>query len=394
MITSEQLSILLSDLESDRIERTIATRDTDKFAQAICAFANDLPQHRQPGYLLLGVNDDGSLMGLKADDELLQRLGGIRADGNVLPQPVISIQKLSLPAGDVVVVEVMPADLPPVRYKGRVWIRVGARRAVANEQEERILAERRIAHAKSFDALPCLEAQINDLSEEKFVLGYRRKAIAEDVIAANHRPLKQQLSSLRFFDLTQDRPTHAGILLFCERATYFLAGAYIQFIRFAGSDGTSAVIDEKRIHGDLLTVLQTLDLLIDVNIHQHPQFVSTLREETRFDYPKMAIRELLANAIMHRDYQSNTPIRFYWFDDHIEITNPGGLYGECSEKNFPSINAYRNPVIAEALRVLGFVNRYGQGVLRAQKALETNANPQAVYRFDAFHVSVSITQSH
>lgn len=88
MLTEDQLKGLLSDLEADHIERTESVNDTDKFGQAICAFANDLPNHRKPGYLLIGVKNNGALSGLTVTDALLKNLGGIRSDGNVLPQPL------------------------------------------------------------------------------------------------------------------------------------------------------------------------------------------------------------------------------------------------------------------------------------------------------------------
>ena len=391
MLTSEQLRTLLADLESDRIERTTSTKDTDKFAQAVCAFANDLPNHDQPGYLVIGVNDQGQPSGLEVTDQLLQNLGALRSDGNIQPLPALVVGKVSLPGGDVAVVEVQPSDLPPVRYKGQVWIRVGPRKAIASEQEERILIERRIALARSFDAQPCLEASLSDLNDERFLLGYRKRVIAEEVIAANGRTLAQQLAGLRFFDLRRNCPTHAGVLLFGQAPTFFLPGAYVQFLRLAGTEPTSDVIDEKRLTGDLITVLQTLDLLIDVNIRQRPVYVSSLREESCADYPKTAVRELLLNAIMHRNYQSNAPVRFYWYADHIEITNPGGLYGEAIG-HFPERNDYRNPVIAEAMRALGYVNRYGQGVLRARKALLDNGNPPADIRPESDWFSVRIDE--
>lgn len=115
MFTSDQIVDLLFDLESDRVERTRSTTDTDKFAQAVCAFANDLPNHRLPGYLVLGVDDRGKPIGIEVTDRLLQNLGGLRSDGNILPQPAIAVQKVALPGGDVAVVEVLPSDLPPVR---------------------------------------------------------------------------------------------------------------------------------------------------------------------------------------------------------------------------------------------------------------------------------------
>jgi ATP-dependent DNA helicase RecG len=164
MLTHAELATLLTDLESDRVERTISISNTDKFCEAICAFANDAANGRQPGYLIVGAADDGSLSGLTVTDQLLQSLAGIRSDGNIQPLPAIVVEKFSFPAGDLAVVEVQPSDLPPVRYKGRVYIRVGPRRAIANEQEERLLSEKRVSFARSFDASPCMEAGKNDLA--------------------------------------------------------------------------------------------------------------------------------------------------------------------------------------------------------------------------------------
>jgi ATP-dependent DNA helicase RecG len=138
MLSQEQLQTMLSELESDRVERTVSVNNTDKFGQAICAFANDFPNHRQPGYLIVGASDDGRPSGLSVTDDLLQNLAALRSDGNIQPLPAITVSRHSLPGGDLAVVEVLPSDLPPVRYKGKVWIRVGPRRATASEQEERI----------------------------------------------------------------------------------------------------------------------------------------------------------------------------------------------------------------------------------------------------------------
>ncbi len=223
MLTEDQLKVLLLDLESDRIERTESVSNTEKFSQAICAFANDLPNHRQPGYLLVGVKDNGSLSGLTVTDELLKNLGGIRSDGNILPQPMLNIARYSFENGEIAVVEVFPSDLPPVRYKGRVHIRVGPRKAFANEQEERLLSERRVALARNFDARPCTEATLDEVALGQFD-AYRREVIDPETIAANHRPIEQQLASLRLYDPERSCPTHAGILLFGKNLRFFCQG--------------------------------------------------------------------------------------------------------------------------------------------------------------------------
>ena len=84
---------------------------------------------------------------------------------------------------------------------------------------------------------------------------------------------------------------------------------------------------------------------------------------------------------MHRDYETNAPIQFYEYDDRIEIQNPGGLYGKVSPENFPNVSDYRNPFIAEAMKILGYVNRFSRGVYRVQKELTENGNEKAEFDF-------------
>jgi len=389
MLNVEQLKALMADVESDTAERTESTNNTDKFGQAICAFANDLPNHRRPGYLLVGVKDDGALAGIKVTDDLLKNLAGIRSDGNILPQPMMSVTKFSLPGGDVAVVEVHPSDLPPVRYKGRVHIRVGPRKAIANEQEERALSERRVALAKSFDAQPCAESKIDDLALGQFD-AYRREAVDAETIAANHRPLEQQLASLRLYDPERHCATHAGLLLVGKNPRFFLPGAYVQYLELPGTSLTERPIDQAEVAGDLQSVLKELLGRLRLLVKTAMVQLNPLQEKLVPNYPEGAIRELLMNAVMHRNYNSNSPIRFYVFADHIEIQNPGGLYGEVTQANFPTRNSYRNPVIAEALKSLGFVNRFGYGVQRAQALLLDNGNRPAEFEFDEHSVLVKV----
>lgn len=389
MLTRAELETLLIDLESDRVERTTSTNKADKFAEAVCAFANDFPNHRQPGYLIIGVDDFGQLANLQVTDALLQKLGGLRSDGQILPIPAISVAKFTFPGGDVAVVEVQPSDIPPVRYKGQIWLRVGPRKGIASEQEERILTERRIAHARSFDATPVMEASVRDLSISLFE-GYRRDTIDPEVIAANHRTLEEQLASLRFFDLRKQVPTVAGVLLFGRQPRHFLPGAYIQFLRVGGSTLTELPDDQAEMSGDLLSILREADARIKANVRTAMEPTSALRERLVPDYPLIAVRELLLNAVMHRDYQSNTPGRFYWFADRIEIQNPGGLHGEVTLQRLTQVSSYRNPVIAECMKALGYVNRFGYGIQRAQSALEQNGNPPAEFESDGKFFKVTI----
>jgi ATP-dependent DNA helicase RecG len=341
--------------------------------------------------LLIGVDPQGRASGLRVTDQFLQNLAGIRSDGNIQPLPAMTVQKYSLPEGDLAVVEVLPSDLPPVRYKGRVWIRVGPRRAVASETDERILSARRTALARTFDSRPCMGSDLNDLAIDLFLVTYRGHAVSADVLAENNRDINEQLASLRFYDLVKNCPTYAGILLFGRDPLRWIPGAYIQFVRFSGTQLTDEVEAEHSFSGDLLAILRELDSFIPIQIQSRPITTSALRETIEEDYPVVALREFLMNAVMHRWYEgSNAPIRFYWFADHIEIQSSGGLYGEATPENFPRQNAYRNSVIAEAMKVLGFVNKYGRGVMRAQEVLAKNGNPRAEFTFEPNYVLVTL----
>lgn len=386
MISKEELLALLTDIESARVERTMSTDKTDKFGQAICAFANDLPNYQKNGYLIIGATDDGKIAGLTVTDQLLQNLIGIKTDGNIVPPPALSVEKFTFPAGDIAVVEVSPHFQPPVRYKSKVWVRSGPRKSVANEAEERILSEKRSSLSRAYETFPCHASTLDDLSLEIFKLSYLPYAIDSETLEQNHRDIKEQLASLKFFDLASDKPTNVGILMFGKNPRFFLPGAYIQFVHFNGIELTDEPIAQKEFSGDLITQIRILDDFIKIQIVKERTLqVSALRELKQVNYPNWALRELLLNAIIHRDYQSATPIKFYQFSDRIEIINPGGLYGEARPENFPDFNAYRNPEIASAVKNLGYVNKFNVGVKRSMKLLSDNGNPPPEFIKDEPH---------
>lgn len=386
---AQNWTLLLADLESDRVERTVSTNNTDKFCRAVCAFANDMPNHRQPGFLLVGADDDGRVVGIDVTDQLLQNLAAIRSDGQILPLPAMQVYKLETATGTLAVVEVQPSDLPPVRYKGRVCIRVGPRRADANEQEERILAERRAVLVATYDVRPVPDAPVSELSTRLFG-EYRAAVLPADVFDANHRTTEEAMAALRFFDLRRGVATVAGVLMFGINPRYHLPGAYVQFLRFPGQAITDLPSDQSELDGDLRTVVDALHGRVKLHNVTATRAGPEFRDNLQPAYPDWALRELLHNALIHRDYASTAPIRFYWFSDRIEILNPGGLHGPVTAETLTRRNSYRNPVVAEAMKGLGYVNRFGFGLQRAQKLLAENGNPPLQLDVDdrAFAVTV------
>ena len=176
-LENEDLIRLLGQTESDRVEfKEVLSRSTsDDIREAICAFANDLPDHRQPGVAFVGLRDDGSVAGLTVTDELLLQLADMKTDGNVVPLPSMTVEKRTLPEGDVAVVIVQPSDSPPVRCRGRIHIRIGPRRGIATAQDERILNEKRRFGDIPFDIYPVPSATLPDLD----LLQFEREYLAQ-----------------------------------------------------------------------------------------------------------------------------------------------------------------------------------------------------------------------
>jgi ATP-dependent DNA helicase RecG len=149
-------------------------------------------------------------------------------------------------------------------------------------------------------------------------------------------------------------------------------------------------IDQAEIRGDLLHIVRELDVYSKVSIRSVLRNITHMQEELVPNYPWPAIRELLYNAVIHRDYQDTAPIRFFWFDDHIRIYNSGGLYGPVTPKTLTTSSSYRNPVITETMKTLGYINRYGYGIQSVMRLLARNEQrpPDIVCDDRYFDVSI------
>lgn len=305
--TDQELENLLLEIESDLAERKEAWKGDAPSAgrEAVCAFANDLPDHRRPGVLFIGARDDGTPSGVRVDDQLVRTLSDIRSDGNILPPPSIFVDKRTLNGSEMAVVTVQPSDSPPVRFKGRIFVRVGSRKAIATSQDERILNEKRRYRDIPFDIQPMPSCGLAALSRILFEQDY--------------------LPNNRW----------------------------------------------------------------QVDITSSP-------ETRRTPYPRVALQQLIRNAVLHRTYENtNAPVRVNWFEDRIEIWNPGGPFGAVTESNFgrPGITDYRNPNLADAMRVTGFVQRFGVGIQTARAELAKNGNPDVEFRTEPTAVNAIVRRS-
>lgn len=385
---TQELQGLLRDLESDRVERKESLSERDRVREAICAFANDLPDNRKPGVIFIGVRDDGSFAKTAVTDELLRELANMRDDGLIQPLPSLVVQKQAFDGHEVVAVIVEPSAAPPVRFRGRTWIRVGPRRAIASLEEERRLSERRRGRDLPFDLHSMGSAALDDLDLDLFNRVYLPNAVAADILAQNGRSIEEQLRGLRF--LTPDGiPTVLGLLVIGTDPRAYIPGAYVQFLRIDGDTLTEPIRDQKEIDGPLPDLLRRLDELMEAHNSVSAEIASGPTELRHPDYPIPALQQLARNAVLHRSYEgTNAPVRLTWFSNRIEIQNPGGPFGQVTRESFgrPGVTDYRNPHLAEAMKALGYVQRFGVGLMIARKELEKNANPPVEFEIEHSHI--------
>jgi ATP-dependent DNA helicase RecG len=385
-----ELLRLYRDMEADNVERKRNFKDKDKIRQTICAFANDL-SGKGGGVLFIGQEDDGTCAGLTVDDELLKTLGALRSDGVILPFPVLRVHKAESGGCTVAVVEVDASDNPPLRCDGRIWVRVGPRLAQATAEEERRLTEKRRWGNLPFDQHGVPGADMTDLNLIRLREEYLPSIIPLDVLEENHRDPQEQMKALRLVN-RDGLPTNLAILVLGIEPRGWLPGAYIQFIRYAGTDMDAPVVDQKDIGGTVPDQARTIQEVLTAHTRTALNLNAAVSQPFP-DYPLIALQEIVRNALIHRTYEGTAaPVRVTWYDDRIEIQNPGGPYGQVTRENFgrPGVADYRNPNLAEAMKALGFVHKFGSGLERARSALARNGNPPFELTVEASHLLVTL----
>ena len=380
-----ELEALLADEESELVEckEAMSGSARDSIREAICAFANDVHNYRRPGVIFVGIDDHGRPSGLPITDELLRQLADMKSDGNIVPPPSMSVEKRRLAGADIAVMAVQPSDAPPVRCRGGIWIRVGPRRMLASAQDERILSEKRRALDRFFDAEPVPTSSLDDLDLRRFTDEYLPRAFSRDILALNDRTIEQRLAATKMVASVDDpRPTVTALLTLGKRPEDFLPGAAVQFLRLDGTSLGDDIVDEERCAGPISDIVRRLDEKMRGHLRTRVDIVSGPIERRHYNYPMLALEQLTRNAIMHRTYEATTShVSVFWFNDRIEIHSPGGPFGIVTEKNFgkPGVMDHRNPNLADAMRVLGLVQRYGVGLSIARSEIGTDHSERLTF---------------
>lgn len=324
----------------------------NKAIETIVAFANS-----EGGKVVLGVYDDKNIIGIQLSNESIQNwINQIKQNTN--PSIIPDVFELNLSGKTVIVFEVKEFPIKPISYKNRFL------RRVKNSNHIMSLDEISDEHLKtmnsSWDYHPDTIHTVVDISFDK-VNAFIKKIELKNNSLVDALPE----SFLKKIELIRNNRLTIGAYLLFAKDYCALSG--IQAGRFK-SDIT--IIDSISLNNDLFT--QVGDLINFIRKHLMVEFVITgnLQREERFDYPLEVIREIVVNMIVHRDYRDSSDSIIKIFDDRIEFTNPGKLYGGLSIEQLLNDNyssKTRNKLIATTFKEAGIIEKYGTGISRILK---------------------------
>lgn len=379
--------------ETDRIEWKRSPQDSEGLFRAACALANDLGASACPGYLVIGIEKDGTLCGVDPArlDQIQQDIANRLHSTKIQPTPSFDLAVVDVETDlSLILITVHPYPVPPVvTVEGIAWVRQGSSTRRATEADWQRLRERRPDRNQPFDLRAMAEADLEDLDTRRLRDLYDAARLG-DLDAETFPPFEQWLTQRQLGHLVsgQWRANPAAILLHGMSPQSWFPGAKIEFVRYKGTDVDSEVATRKTIAGTLADQLDGVWAQLSAHLESAPVDLvpsADIREAYLPQYPLDALKELARNLVQHRLYEgTHAPGRIEWYPDRIEFSNPGGPYGRASEGELGEHTDYRNPIVTAGLVELGYVQQLGRGIRRVRLQLERNGNPPLVAEVDGF----------
>ena len=341
--------------ESKKLEFKETFPDSSKISKTAVAFSNGAG-----GKLIIGVNDNREIVGVSDEDifEFSDRISNIIYD-SCYPMIIPEIYSENINGKNAVIVQIYPGNLKPYYLKrygknNGTYIRIGATNKRADA--EAIMELERQKRNISFDEECIYEYSLSDMDIEKLkndFFKYTRRELNEEALL-NMKLIKEEND--------KKYPTKALGLLAAKNNIFEFAR--IKCARFKGYD-TEEFIDQKEFNGPLYNQIENAIIFAKTHIKKRGK-IKGLQRIDEYDIPIVAIREAIANAVVHRDYSiSGSDIKFAIFDDRVEITSPGSLPKTLDVDDIKmGRSEIRNKVIARFFKEIGFIEEWGTGIKR------------------------------
>jgi len=356
----------------------------DDLSAALVAFANT-----DSGQLIIGVSKTRQIVGVRDADKVMQRLDQISVN-NCEPPLTIVQETIATESGVVVVVNIPKGDQRPYRTnRGDYFIRTTSGRRRASRQE--LLRLFQDTESLYYDEMPVLRASLADVDRYAFENFVQRAYHSDlDGLKIRYEDMLRNLGYLREHS-GKIYPSMACLLFFGRDPQKFLPTAYMVAARIPGTSLASEPSDNKQITGTAASMLT--EALRFLYIHLPiPHKIKGLEPEARPELPEEALREILVNALAHRDYTIAAPIRVFIFDDRVEIRTPGTLPNTVTIESIQlgGVHVLRNPAIYTLFSRLGLVTGIGTGVYRASLQIQEFTKKETTLKMEGNEFVVSI----
>lgn len=364
------------------MERKSAQMAPRDLAIPIVAMAN-----ADGGYLIIGIEDDGTVTGIDDYDKNVNELLRVPFDFCV---PSVSAENSVLEVTDhsgkhnhILVMHILPSSQVIANQADDVFLRTGDKSKKLNfEQRLQLVYAKGV---KYFEDQPVSGARLEDI-DLAFVqqycdrIGYS-KGNAEHYLRHNHG-----------FVITRDdaeQISGAAILLFGSDPQAFFPRARVRFIRYEGNSAEVGdrmnVVKDVKFTGRILEQIRAALAFIKTQIREFTKLGEDAVFQTIPEYPEFCWTEMIVNAVAHRDYSiKGTDIQVKMFDDHFTVESPGILPGMVKLSNIREFHFSRNPKIVELLNEYDLVKEFGEGVDRIYKDMASAGLPEPVYRQSDF----------
>jgi ATP-dependent DNA helicase RecG len=327
--------------------------NNEDIAKSIVSFANT-----DGGQLIIGINNNGEIVGIENIDEFIRRIDDIAF--NRCEPPVTVVQEtLYINNKPIIIVNIPKGDQRPYRTgKGLYYIRSANRCRQASREE--LLRLFQATESIYYDEIEVTRAAIKDID-----ISYAKRFLEEYFyINVEDESLIRYLINLKVLSKNK-KPTVAGILFFGVNPQFYLPTTNIIAAFIDGNKISIPPADKKECSGRIPQILEDGMRFLKIYIKEK-HIIKGLEDERHYEIEDFVIREALVNAIAHRDYTIDAPIRIFIFNDRIEIHTPGKLPNTVTIESMKigAAHVLRNPTIYILLSKMGLVTHTGTGIKR------------------------------
>jgi len=357
-----RINLLMS--ESHNIEYKTSWRD--EYFKWICGFAN-----ASGGKLYVGVDDNGKVKGIDNHIRLLNELPnkfrdilGVYAEINLQNNNGEHYLEIIVPRFDV-----------PISVRGKYYVRTGS---TLQELKGPALNEFILRRTgKTWDDIPEQRASVSDIDESSIKQFLKDARIAKRINVEDDISTQDLLEKLRL--LEGPNLKRAAVVMFGKDPGKFYPNMTVKIGKFGESDADLKF--HEVIEGNLVQLKDRIGEMLNAKFFIHPiDFMGMQRVELD-EYPVAAVREMILNALVHRNYMG-APTQFRLYEDNFSVWNDGSLPEGISEEDLKKVHRSkpRNPLIADTCFKAGYIDAWGRGTIKIIEACKNSGLPEPVLK--------------